>query len=397
MSKNKLKVGLISSYVPKKCGIATHSRDLIEAMCDYANFDWHVIAAEDANDSYSYGDREIAIVKKSSLKSYKTAAKAMNDWQPDIVLLAHEFGVYGGSWVNLKNNGQIQHEPTGDYILPLLTALKAPVITTFHTIIPEPDKTRLDIIKKISARSSKLITMTEDAMHTLNCFYDIDEQHIKVIPHGVPHPALKNKQLIIKELSLDSKRFYLLVTGLIGPNKGIDAIIRALPQIIKHHPEVILIVVGQTHPSILADVGESYRKSLVKLAAELNVARHLQFVNEYLPTDKLVDYLTVADIYLTIHNDPEQAASGTLAYALGCGLVSISTPYRYAKEVLADCRGFLVPFNSFSAIADQVNILVSDKQLQQETKKKALEFGKLMGWDTVGAAYMKIVNEIIKS
>jgi len=395
MEKRKLRVGLISSYVPKKCGIATHSRDLIEAMYNHAGFDWRLIAAEDVKDSYSYDGRAIAILKKDSLSSYEAAANAMNEWQPDVVLLEHEFGLYGGSWVDFEQNGKSHHDPTGDFILTLINKLSAPIITTLHTVIPEPDEVRRDVMRSISERSAKLITMTEDARKTLNFYYGIDEKHIEVIPHGVPQPTKSDKKLVLEELGLDSDRFYLLITGLIGPNKSIDLVIKALPKIIERHPEVTLLVVGQTHPDILAAVGEVYRESLISLAAELGVSESLQFVNEYLPIEKLVDYFTIADIYFTIHKDPEQSASGTLAYALGCGLAAISTPYRYAKEVLADGRGFLVPFDSSQAITDQVNNLIEDATLRQQTGEKAIAFGDSMSWEKVGSAYLDLLEGII--
>lgn len=396
MTKKKIRIGLISSYVPKKCGIATHSRDLIEAMNRHDDFDWRVIAAEDAKDSFTYGKRLMSVIKKDNPESYKTAAKVMNAWKPDVVLLAHEYGLFGGKWADINNQGQNLHVPSGDYVLTLLNELEAPIITTFHTVIPEPDDLRRDVIRAIDKRSAKLVTMTKDAQSTLNFFYGINKNHVAVIPHGVPQPVQRDKKLIRKELSLDKNRFYLLITGLIGPNKGVRFVIKALPEIIKKHPDVTLLVVGQTHPSILETVGEEYRDNLNKMASDLGVCDHIQFVNEYLPTDKLVDYMTIADVYLTIHGDPEQAASGTLAYALGCGLAAISTPYRYAKEVLADGCGFLVPFDSPEAIAKQINNLIEDTVLLAETKKKAGARGNSMCWNKVGNDYMNLVKAIIQ-
>ena len=396
MIKKSIRVGLISSYVPKKCGIATYSRDLIEAMAQHEGFDWRLIGAEDALDSHSYGDRLIAVIKKDSLASYKTAAKAMNDWHPDVVLLGHEYGLYGGNWVDIIHNGEKQHNPTGDYILTLINALSAPVITTLHTVLPEPDAIRRDVMRSISERSSKIVAMTNDAKETLKFYYDIGEKQIAVIPHGVPQPVHRDKKIVLNELALDSSRFYLLITGLIGPNKGIDLVVKALPNIIKRHPEVVLLVVGQTHPGIIATEGEVYRESLVTLANKLGVSKSLQFVDEYLPLEKLVDYFTIADIYLTIHKDPEQAASGTLAYALGCGLASISTPYRYAKEVLANGCGFLVPFDSPPAIVKQINTLMENKLLLQQTREKAAVLGRSMSWEKVGNAYLKLLRDANK-
>lgn len=395
MIKRKLKVGLISSYVPMRCGIATHSRDLLEGMLSHDEFDWRLIAVEDSMGPYDFNGKDIARLDKFCLKSYETAAMAMNQWKPDVILLAHEFGLYGGSIHDIKHKGKDLHVITGDYILNLIKNLKAPIITTLHTIIPEPDNIRKKVMREIDKRSSILVSMTEDGRSTLDFFYGINKNHVAVIPHGVPQPNQRDKQLVVKDLSLDTKKFYLMVTGLIGPNKGIEFIIKALPDIVKKHPEVILVVVGQTHPTILAEVGEVYREGLIELAAQLGVGDYIKFVNEYLPTDKLVDYLTIADIYMTIHSDPEQAASGTLAYALGCGLVSISTPYRYAKEVLADGRGFLVPFGSSDAIAKQVNELIEDQNLLETTKQKAKLFGCQMSWSRVGEGYMNLIEAII--
>lgn len=397
MTKRKLRVGLISSYVPKKCGIATYSRDLIEAMNNHEGLEWCLIAAEDANESHSYGNRAIAIIKKDDQSSYVEAARAMNTWQPDIILLQHEYGLYGGDWVDFDYRGVTRHDPTGDYILTLINALSAPIVTTLHTVIRKPDAMRLRVMRTIDDRSSKLIAMTDDAREIIHKDYGIDSSHIVVIPHGVHPPGSRDKQLILEELKLDRNRFYLLITGLIGPNKGIDVVIRALPAILKNHPEVVLLVVGQTHPDILLSDGEAYRESMVSLAKELGVDESLRFVNKYLPTNKLVDYFTIADIYLTIHSDPEQSASGTLAYALGCGLVAVSTPYRYAVEVLADGRGFLVPFDSPPAIAAQINSLIGDEALRYETQQKALEFGSSTGWSQVGGIYLELLVGIINS
>lgn len=396
MKKMSLRIGLISSYVPKKCGIATYSRDLIEAMKTNEDIDWCCIAAEDANDLYTYGDKAIAIIKKNNINSYKIAAEKMNEWNPDIVLLEHEYGLFGGSMANINYGGVKQKAPTGDYILTLIDNISAPVMTTLHTTIPKPDKARSEVLHAISKRSSRLVVMTKDAKHILHYNYGINSKHITVVPHGVPHPTGKKRNAVCEELGLDCNRYYLLTTGLIGSSKGIDYIIKALPKIIKFHPEVMLLVVGQTHPNILAFEGEKYRNSLVKLATKLGVSDHLQFVNEYLPTDELVDYFTIADVYLTIHKDPGQSASGTLAYALGCGLAAISTPYRYAEEVLANGRGFLVPFNSSLAIAKQVNELIESPELSVRTRKRARSFGNSMSWKKVGKSYLKLIKEVIE-
>ncbi len=396
MNKKKLKIGLISSYVPKKCGIATYSRDLIESMQKYDNIEWCLIAAEDKDDSFEYGDKKIAIIKKNSKASYLKAAKLMNDWNPDIVILEHEFGLYGGNWVDIQYKSVNNKFPTGDFILELINKLNAPIITTLHTVLPDPDEQRKKVIKQIANRSSQIVTMTTDAKKTLSSDYGIANKFIKVIPHGVPMALKKDKKELKKRLSLDDDHFYMLITGLIGPNKGIHLVLRALPAIVAKNPHVRLIVVGQTHPGIILAQGESYRESLNDLAQELNITKHLIFVNEYLLTEDLVDYYSIADVYLTIHSDPEQSASGTLAYAIGCGLAAISTPYRYAKEVLANGRGFLVPFDSHESISEQINLIIGDKKLHESTMKKAAAYGKTMSWQKVGKMYADLAKDVIK-
>ena len=395
MKLRKFRIGLISSYVPKKCGIATYSRDLIEAMRQIDDIDWRLIAAEDAGDDYSYQNKEIAILKKDNLDSYINAAEIMNEWQPDLVLLEHEYGLYGGNWVDIEYKGDKRHDPTGDYVLELVNRINAPIVTTLHTVLSDPDPARRQVMRAIANRSSKIVTMTDDSSQTLQHDYGISTNIIEVIPHGVPRPKKCDKNDIRQKLGLDPNKFYLLTTGLIGPNKGIAITIRALPEILKKHPNVSLLVVGQTHPGILATQGEAYRESLIALADELGVGHALEFVNEYLPTEKLIDYFSSADIYLTIHSDPEQVASGTLAYALGCGLVSISTPYRYAKEVLAEGRGFLVDFNSPEGIAETVDRLINNPDLYNQTANRATDFGELMSWDKVGGKYLNVFKEII--
>jgi glycosyltransferase involved in cell wall biosynthesis len=396
MNKTKLRVGLISSYVPKKCGIATYSRDLIDAMGLSEKFDWCLVAAEDSKDEYSYGKKAIAVIKKDNQDSYIKAAEALNKWQPDVVLLEHEYGLFGGDSAEINYAGKIHHAPTGNYILSLLDNISAPVVTTLHTVIPKSDRARADVLHAISNRSAKIITMTRNAKHVLHQNYNINSKHVAVIPHGVPRPNRNKRSVVCSELGLDCNRYYLLVTGLIGPNKGIDTIIKALPKIIRLHPQIMLLVVGQTHPNILTFEGEKYRNSLTKLARELNVSDYLHFVNEYLPTDKLVNYFTIADVYLTIHKDAGQSASGTLAYALGCGLVAISTPYRYAEEVLAGSRGILVPFDLSSAISKQVNELIENPELSERIRARAKTYGATMNWKKVGKTYLKLLKDVIE-
>lgn len=394
---SNLRLGFIGSYVPKKCGIATFSRDLMQGIQqNYPKTEIFVSAAEETNASYNYDKTVVATLKTDSKKSYREAAKIFNKLNLDAVMLQHEFGLFGGEWTKFKHDGVKHTAPTGDNIFELINNIHAPIITTLHTVLPYPDPVRKEITRKIDDRSVMLVTMTQDSKRILCADYQIPENKIVVIPHGVPKQPRKNRSELLKGLNLSEKNFYLVTTGLISANKGIDLVIQALPNIIEKHPNVRLLVIGQTHPQIIASEGERYRESLIKIASRLKIQPAVIFINKYLETKELMQYLAAADIYLTPHRDPEQSASGTLAYAVGTGLLIISTPYRYAQELLANNRGFLVPFEDSVSIADSVNRLIYDTTLQKKTRESLKSYGSKMAWPSVARAYLKLIEDYAK-
>lgn len=340
MSKN-LRLGLIGSYVPKKCGIATFGRDLINSIKDnLPNTKVFIAAAETGSESYQYDNSVVTIMKTTSKQSYRKAAEKLNDANVDLVLLQHEFGLFGGKRINVKVDGAIKDYPSGDYILETIINLKNPLITTLHSVVPHPDPGRRKVIKRIMDKSVAVITMTQNSKTILIADYAADESKVFVIHHGVPIKPKKSRSEIIKKLNLDEHTFYLTMTGLLSDNKGIDLVIKALPAILNKHPDCHLLVIGQTHPQIMAIHDEKYRKSLIDLAKKLKVEQSITFINEFLETKDLMEYLSISSLHLTPYRDPDQAASGTLAYAIGSDIVIISTPYRYAQELLAKKGGF---------------------------------------------------------
>jgi glycosyltransferase involved in cell wall biosynthesis len=388
-----LRVAWISSFVPKRCGIATFSRDLIEGI-ELADptIQINIAAAESGSDELTYGPRVVTTTLATSQTSFVQAGRMLASTDPDVIVLQHEFGLYGGNRTNFTRDGKTYRYPTGDNIFNLLDSIPAPLITTLHTVLDQPDDERHETIRRISERSKVVVTMTADAKQLLVDQYDIDPNHIAVIAHGVPSVPPIQSKLAKKRLGIPTDEPIMMITGLIGSNKGIDIAIKALPEILKIQPRLKLYVCGQTHPEILTHSGEAYRESLVELAKDLGVEKSLVFVNHYLPLDELVEYLQAADLYLTLHGDPEQAASGTLAYALGAGLVAISTPYRYAKEVLGEGRGFLVPFDDDRALSETVIKLMSDKKLFEATREAALNYGASMSWPIVGRDYVELMH-----
>jgi glycosyltransferase involved in cell wall biosynthesis len=393
-----LRVAWISSFVPKRCGIATFSRDLIEGI-ELADptVQINIAAAESGSDELTYGPRVVTTTLATSRSSFVQAGRMLASNDPDVIVLQHEFGLYGGSRTDFKRGERTLRYPTGDNIFSLLEVVDAPLITTLHTVLDDPDSERREIIQRLGQRSEILVTMTRDAKDLLVSKYDIDPDHIAVIPHGVPSVPPIQTALAKSRLGVPQDEPIMMITGLIGGNKGIDIAIKALPEILKHQPKLKLYVCGQTHPEILAHSGEALRESLQALAEDLGVADSVVFVNRYLPLDELVEYLQAADLYLTLHGDAEQAASGTLAYALGAGLVAISTPYRYAKEVLSDGHGFLVPFGDYHALSETVIKLMGDKKLYAETKEAALNFGASMSWPIVGRSYVELMHSLAQN
>jgi len=391
---NIIRLGCVSSYVPKKCGVATFSRDLLEGIKDNdQTVKLFVAAAENTPAAYKYNDEVITVLKSDKPKSYVQSAAKMNSQHLSAVLLQHEFGLFGGKFTSFIKDGKAYSYPTGRYIFELLGSLSAPLITTFHTVISEPDPVRRAVIKKIAKQSVAIITMTEDSKTILCRDYSIGKNKISVIPHGTPKLVRQNRGTILRELGLSKNNFYMMMSGLLGPNKGVDLAIRAMPNILKKHPDVRLVIIGQTHPDIIASLGKTYMNSLTNLAKKLNVNHAVIFIDKYVKTSELSKYLAITDIYLTPHRDPEQAASGTLAYAIGNGLITISTPYRYAQELLADKRGFLVPFEDYSAIAKAVNRLISRPYLRKRTKALLKPYSDTMSWGAVGESYLKLVNK----
>ncbi len=392
-----MRIGVISSCLPKKCGIATFSRDLINGMQhNRRSVKAFFIAAETAFESYRYDNNVVATVKTNKRQTYTEAARILNDLKLDVILLEHEYGLYGGKQVQFRRGSILHTEPVGDYILDLIRLLDAPLITILHTILAKPYQARLTVVKELEKVSRALVTMTNVAKLELIKTYNTPATKVHVIPHGVPVVPSEQRERIIKRIGLDPTEIHLVITGLINPNKGIDLTIEALPKIIDKNPRAKLLVVGQTHPHILQAEGERYRQWLKGKAQDLGVTNHVQFINSYLPTQLLMDYIKMADVYLTPHRDPQQAASGTLAYALGAGRVIVSTPYAHAKELLAVGRGYLVPFNSADGIAKAVNTLLADKALYKRTSQRADQFADKMGWPVVGKSFLDLIDQVLR-
>jgi glycosyltransferase involved in cell wall biosynthesis len=368
------RVAFVGNYLPRQCGIATFTTDLCTALAgEYASERFFAIPVNDPESNYDYPERVRLELEQDDLASYERAAEFLNFNGNDLVCLQHEYGIYGGI--------------AGGHILTLLRKLKMPVVTTLHTVLRDPDQDQRTVLEEIARLSDRLIVMSEPASRFLREVYGVTSDKIDVIPHGVPDLPFMDPNYFKDKFGTEG-RFVLLTFGLLSPNKGIENVIRALPSILAHHPNVVYIVSGVTHPHIRRHEGERYRNELRALAEQLGVSSKVIFNNRFVSAEELVEHVGAADIYITPYRQEAQVVSGTLAIALGAGKAIISTPYWHARELLADERGILVPFDSPDAIADAVLELLDDDAKRHAMRKRAYLYSRATTWPRTAQAYM---------
>ncbi len=368
------RIAFIGNYLPRECGIATFTTDLCTALAaEYGEGRLFAIPVNDPDSSYEYPEQVRLELTQEDIASYERAAEFLNFNGNDLVCLQHEYGIFGGS--------------AGRYILALLRRLKMPLVTTLHTVLREPDANQRIVLDEIAQLSDRLVVMSELAAQLLREVHAVPSGKIDVIPHGVPDLPFMDPNYFKDKFGTEGKSV-LLTFGLLSPNKGIENVIRALPAILARHPNVVYIVSGVTHPHIRRREGESYRKQLQALAEQLGVSDHLILNNRFVSADELVEHVGAADIYITPYRHEAQIVSGTLAIALGAGKAIISTPYWHAKELLAEKRGVIVPFESPDAIAEAVLALLENDAERHAMRKRAYLHSRGTTWPKTAKAYM---------
>ena len=380
--KNKsINAVYISSYVPRKCGIATYTKDLTAAIdLINPNSKAEIIALIRPDDKINYPAEVKFKINQYNIESYIRAAQHINKSKADIVILEHEFGLYGGEF--------------GEYIIKLLELLSKPLIITTHTIPDDPCKGYGLVLKDVLKFAEKVIVMMPESIQKLIKRYDCPKEKIEIIPHGVPDIPLESNDKYKKKKGLEG-RIILGNINLLSTSKGLEYTIEALREIKNRFDNVLYLIIGQTHPVVLKEEGEKYRNFLKEKIEEYGLQENVKFINKYISLNDLIEWLKVIDIYITPYLDPQQSASGALAYAIGAGKVCISTPYLYAKEVLADGRGIIIPFRNSQAIADAVIEICKNPQKKQELEKKTYKFGRLMTWYTVALQHLNLFDEVI--
>jgi glycosyltransferase involved in cell wall biosynthesis len=370
---NIQRIAIVGDYLPRRCGIATFSGDLRAALASqYADSEVLVVPVNDVEGGYSY-PREVRFeIEEQDVASYQRAADFLNINNMDVVSVQHEFGIYGG--------------PSGSHILNLMRNLRMPVVTTLHTVLSQPSPEQRRVMKEVIQFSSRLAVMSEKAMEFMRAVYGAPPDKLDLIPHGIPDMPFTDPNFYKDQFGVEGRNV-LLTFGLLSPNKGIEHVFKALPEIVAEFPNTVYIVLGATHPALVRDQGESYRLELERLARDLHVERHVIFYNRFVELAELKEFLGVTDIYITPYLNPEQITSGMLAYSFGCGKVVISTPYWHAQELLAEGRGVLVPFGDPAAIARETLGLLRDEVRRHAMRKAAYRLGRDMVWDYVAHLY----------
>ncbi|MDR7435752.1 MAG: glycosyltransferase family 4 protein [Armatimonadota bacterium] len=378
---NKLTVALISTYPPRECGIATFTRDLNFSLnLESPWIETFVVAITDDGARYPYGTEVRWELYQNDPASYREIAQALNDAGVDVVNIQHEFGIFGGEW--------------GEYVLDLMERVDAPIVTTLHTVLPNPLPITRNIIRNIVRLSDAVVVMLPSAAKILLESYGITSDHkIFVIPHGVPTPSLTPPLEAKRQLGLLGREV-ITTFGLISSGKGIEDVIEALPQVRAKHPKVLYLILGQTHPNVLRREGEAYRNSLVRRVQDLGLEENVRFDNRYLREEELALYLSATDIYITPYHNPDQVTSGTLSYALGFNRAIIATPYLYARDLLKDGRGILVPFRSPEAIAEAVLYLLDHPDLRAQLQHNASMLAAQMRWPKVARSYLALFTQM---
>jgi glycosyltransferase involved in cell wall biosynthesis len=367
-------MAFIGNYLPRQCGIATFTTDLCTAVSEeFGSARLFAIPVNDPDASYDYPEQVRLEIVQEDCASYERAADFLNFNGNDLVCLQHEYGIFGGV--------------AGSHILILLRRLKMPLVTTLHTVLRDPSPEQRLVLEEIAQLSDRLVVMSQHAATFLRDVYAVPPEKIDVIPHGVPDLPFMDPNYFKDQFGTEGKSV-LLTFGLLSPNKGIENVIRALPSILENHPNVMYIISGATHPHIRKREGERYRESLQAMAAQCGVASQVIFNNRFVSAEELIEHVGAADIYITPYRQEAQVVSGTLAIALGAGKAIISTPYWHAKELLADGRGVIVPFDDPRSIAQATIQLLDDDAERHAIRKRAYLYSRSTTWQKTAQAYM---------
>jgi glycosyltransferase involved in cell wall biosynthesis len=369
------KIAFVGNHLPRKCGIATFTSDLLAAVASaHPQSQCFCVSVNDIKGGYQYPEVVRFEIEEQDLSSYLRAADFLNISNVDVVSLQHEFGIFGG--------------PSGGHILAFLRELKMPVVTTLHTVLREPRADQRRVMQELISLSARLVVMAERGRQMLKDIYEAPPAKIDLIAHGIHDVGFVDPTYFKDQFGVEGK-VVLLTFGLLSPNKGIECVLNALPEILSEFPDVVYIVLGATHPNELREHGEAYRLSLEILAKKNKIEKNIIFYNQFVDLENLKEFIGAADLYITPYLNEAQITSGTLAYAFGAGKAVVSTPYWHAAELLAEDRGVLVPFGDSQSMAREVVGLLKDDTRRHAIRKTAYRIGREMIWSNIAQLYMR--------
>lgn len=376
---SNLRVAFIGNSLPRRCGIATFTTDLRQAIADTGTVDTAVVAMTDQGHRYEYPPAVAFEIADASLDEYVRAADYLNQSRFDVVSLQHEFGIFGGE--------------AGSHVIALLARLDMPVVTTLHTVLAKPTEAQRRVLDRIIDLSARLVVMAEKGRELLRTVYRVPADKIDVIPHGIPDFDFVDPEPVKEKLGF-AGRTVILTFGLLSPNKGIEVMIDAMPEILKEKPDAVYVVLGATHPNLVREQGEAYRDGLKARAASLGIEDHVVFQDQFVDRETLLDYIAMCDLYVTPYLNEAQMTSGTLAYSFGLGKAVVSTPYWHANELLADGRGVLVPFGDAAATGAAISDLLADEPRRTAMRKRAYASSRAMTWQSTAARYRAVFDAV---
>ncbi|OKO92201.1 Glycosyltransferase [Geobacillus proteiniphilus] len=374
-----IRIAYVSTYPPRRCGLATfteHLRQSIDGVRGPSDGDRVIVLynESDGDDAYR-NDPAYWPLPAQNRAAYAEMAKRVNESDIDVVLLQHEFGIFGGE--------------AGEYILDFIAALNKPLVTTFHTVFAAPEPPYRPIQEKIAAASDAIIVMNRQAIPYLVQAFDLPEEKMVYIPHGAPGPSSENRDSLRRRLGFSGRKV-MLTFGLLSRGKGIESVLAALPGVVRKVPEALYVIAGQTHPEVKKREGEAYREELKSLIHRLGLDRHVRMEDRYFSEEELIDYLTACDLYVTPYPGMQQITSGTLAYAVGVGRPVVSTPYEHARDLLQGCEELLLPYGDTTAWEERLGQLLADEAALKRWEEKVRQIGANTHWPRVGEQHVAL-------
>lgn len=369
---------MIGNFPPRKCGIATFTRDAFAGLrAELPGAVWSLVAMDDRTGAHDYPDAVTHVIAQDDPAAYVRVADELNRSGAEVAFIQHEFGIFGGE--------------AGSHLLLLMRRLKMPIVVTMHTVLEKPTPPQKRVMDEILQRAAAAIVMSETGADILARVHRVGPSKVHVVPHGAPERPFASPEAFKAKQGLAGRKVFMTF-GLLSPNKGLETIIRGMPEILACHPDALYLIVGATHPNLVAQEGEAYRESIVELAASLGVADNLRFINRFVSDDELVDLLQAADLYVTPYLTEAQITSGTLSYAIALGKPVISTPYLHAREALADGVGVLCGFSDSKAFAREISGLLTDQIKREAMARRAYRAGEPSRWRKVSGAVVDLAT-----